>query len=282
VLWLATAGLCLAVAGVPRVSQAESALRQAEQAYNDVDFETTIRHGEEALASGTLEPEQVARAYHLLGISANALGQRAQARRYFIRLLAVDANAESIERQLAPSQRESLMEARGFWASHRIRLDVSVDLVPQRGSLRIRLTDPADMVQAIEVRARLGGQDSYAQSSVTAANVSYVEVEGAAETPHVEYTLALLDEHGNRLLQRGDEEVPDAVGSNTSTTTVVATDTTSEGTTTQPAAARSRTWLWIVLGVAAAAVVGGAIATGVVLHQQSQTVSIATEVKVGF
>jgi len=52
-------------------------LRQAEEAYLNVDFEAVQSHALEALRSGNLTPEQLVRTYELLGV-ANAISQVCQ------------------------------------------------------------------------------------------------------------------------------------------------------------------------------------------------------------
>jgi hypothetical protein len=88
----------------------------------------------------------------------------------------------------------------------------------------------------------------------------------------VEYTLTVLDEHGNRIIEIGNLDAPEVVGRAVG----------GGGSGAEGPPVTSRAWFWVVIGVAAAAAVGGGIAAGVILWDQSQTVSVATEVSTAF
>jgi len=254
----------------PRQALAQGALAEAEAAYAQIDFENALARAQEAVESGRLSSTALARAYELIGISATALEQRDRSRQAFINMLALNPDAQ-LERSLAPSLRESFMEARGFWATQTDSLAVSVDFIRERGVLRVTITDPVRIARTVLVNARVEGQATYAESREDAANTVYVSVEGADATTRVEYTLQLLDEYGNRLQEIGDEEVPEVLGE------AVATG----GGTGQVEEPRSRVWVWVLVGVLAAGAIAGGVTAGVVLNQQANTVSMTTEVTLG-
>lgn len=252
---------------LPRLGATEESqfLTDAESAYAAVDFEKTLSTAQKALEAGGLNHTQMVRAYKLIGISATALDQRDRGREAFVRMLAFDPDIQ-LEQNLSPALRGPFMEARGYWVTHPDRMKASVDLVRQRGALRVDVSDPLDMASSVVIRARVEGEDHFAESRLNAVERSYVDVDGADEEGRVEYSLLILDEYGNRILEFGDDEVPEVVG-------------TASSDSGRPVARRA--WFWVVLGVTAAVVAGG-VTMGVLLWDQSETPSVSTHVSTVF
>jgi hypothetical protein len=264
------AAAAVAALAWPRLAGAQGTgdpLAEAEAAYGAVDFDGALLNAQEALEAGGLTPPQLVRVYELIGISATALEQPDRAREAYVRMLALDPEAR-LDRTLSPSLRGPFMEAR-----------VTADLARQRGALRIDLADPLEMGRTLVVRARVEGAEDFAESRVAAAETTYVEVAGSAETPRVEFSILVLDEHGNRIINLGNDDVPEVAGRPVGP----AGGGLGEGGTVTPGRPLAqRAWFWVVIGLVAAAAVGGGVAAGIVLYDQSQTVTVATDVSTVF
>ena len=97
-------------------AQSPSHLREAEEAYLNVEFEQVRDHALEALRGGRLTPDQLVRTYELLGVASSALHETDVARDYFVRMLGIDPDHE-LDASVNPEMRDPFLEARGMWAA---------------------------------------------------------------------------------------------------------------------------------------------------------------------
>jgi len=248
--------------------EAGDPLAQAQAAYSEIDFEGTLRYAREALDRGGYGPRQMLRIFEFVGMAAAALDRVELARDAYTRLLALDPSFQ-LDEGLSPRFREPFLEARGYWAARTDRLEARVILARARGALRIDTTDPLGMGHSLRVLTRLEGETEYSEAELPMAPQTYVEVPGSSEAPRVEYVVQILDRHGNRLVELGNEDAPEVVGR-----PIGSGGRVEEGP-------ESRAWLWAVIGVSAAVVVASIVATGVVLGLQSGEVGIRTGVDLG-
>lgn len=166
-------------------------LGKAQKAIDDIDYETARALTEQALASGTLDHDQLAHAHMLAGEVAAALGDDAGAHDHFERwiLLAPDA-------RLPDGQSPKITQP--FTAAHAsadalgpARFDV--DASRAHDKLAITVTgDPLHMVARVHVLLDHGGD----REGVGA------EFELPIDAAATRATITLLDEHGNTLAQR--------------------------------------------------------------------------------
>lgn len=266
VLWVMLA--LTSVVAAPAAAQ-QTPLQQAEAAYLEIDFEATHRHAMAALRGGGNSPEQLVRIYQLLGIASSALGREDDARDFFVRMLALDRNAE-LDASVPPRLRDPFLEARGVWAARPGRFDLSVGLDRPRSALRVEVTDPSGMARRIAVHARLEGESQYVEQEGAAGTVDVI-VPGASNADRIEYYVDVLDEHGNRMRSEGTAFAPRSVGRDR----VSGPAAVGGGGTIFDEAA-----FWVVVGIVVAA--GAATTIGVVVDQRSRigaqsTVSIGID-----
>ena len=255
---LALALLLLAAPGLARAqgragAAGPSSLTQAEEAYQNVDFEATRDHGLEALRGGGLRPEQLVRCYMLLGVASSALHEEDAARDYFVRMLGIDPDAQ-LDESVNPQMRDPFLEARGMWAARPGRLEIEVGLDRNTSSVRVEVRDPTDMAQRVRIAARLEGDAQFTTAEYAAAATLTAPVTGAAEADRVEYYVEILDIHGNTLRSEGTAFDPRIVGR-------VRGEAGGSNLLEEPL-------LWIIVGAVAAA--GAAIAIGVIVDQRSR------------
>jgi hypothetical protein len=184
-------------------------LAEAEAAAARVDFDETRKLAQGALDRGNYERRQVVRIYFLLGVANAALGQEEASAEAFKRLLEVDPQTK-LDADLSPKLRGPMHEARGFWGSRSDRLGVETKL-SRDGTLYLTLTDTLGMARELVVRARVGSGGAFVETRVPAAPSGVAKIAGAAGAAHVEYSVALVDDHGNRLLERGSDAQPEVV-----------------------------------------------------------------------
>jgi len=209
----ASLSLLLLLAAAPAAAQGAGSnahLRQAEEAYLNVDFEAVQSHALEALRSGSLTPEQLVRTYELLGV-ANAISDPDAARDYFVRMLGVDPEHE-LDASVNPQMRDPFLEARGLWAARTTRLGVEAGLDRANSAVHVSLIDPTDMARRIRVAARLEGEAAFTEAEFDASGEVDAPVAGAGDADRVEYYVEVLDVHGNVMLAAGSEFSPRVVG----------------------------------------------------------------------
>jgi hypothetical protein len=219
-------------------------LGKAQQAIDDIDYDTAHKLTDGALASGTLAPQDLARAHMLAGEVAAALGDDAGAHDHFERWILLTPDAA-----LPPGLSPKITQP--FVAAH-----ASADaLGPARfavsgqrkgGELALSVTgDPMHMVVRVHVAFDHGSDGEGVGDEITVT----------ADPAATRATVSLLDDHGNTIAER---DVP---------IVAVVTETAEPGPITivhhsVPAAVRWPTWTAIA--------VVGAGATAYFAHARSQ------------
>ena len=150
------AGLGLALARPGVVHAADGPLARAQAAYQELEFDQTVELTDEALESGALSAKRVALAYQLMAVASAAIGDPDRSKEAWIRLLALDPATEAAK-DLSPTMRAPYLEAKGFWGAEDEPLGAQVRYARTRTSVRVDLTDPAQMVAMVAVRWRRHG-----------------------------------------------------------------------------------------------------------------------------
>ncbi len=205
-----------ALALVAARAEAQTPLQQAEAAYVDVDFETTLSASQSAIDSGELSPGELARAYELLGVSAAALGDAEAAREVFLRMLSIEPDRR-LDDTVPPRFRAPYMEASGIVSARPDRMGAEVTLARANGALRVVLVDPYEMVEGIRLHMRAEGTLEYETFEAPYGAEILVPFGGAAGSAPVEYWLELIDPRGNQLVVQGSEFSPNVLGARAAT-----------------------------------------------------------------
>lgn len=160
------------------------------------------------IESGTATATELVSPYRVLAMSCAYLDDVEAATRAFTTLLALDPTYRLPE-GLPPQVRSPYMNARGFWSLHVERLSAQVELDQDPAQMLLRVQDPAGLVARARLRTRPVGKSTFIESVRVPAPQLTVLVTGLADLEEVEYTLALLDEHGNRIWQVGSDLTPE-------------------------------------------------------------------------
>jgi hypothetical protein len=239
-----SAALCASNANAQTDSAAE-----AEAAYARIDFEAARTRAVEALEAGNHTAAQTARLYYLLGMASASLRDGTRAREAFQRMLALDP-ALPVEQNLAPPLRTPYLEARLFWSNERERFGATARATAT--GLAVTVTDPLHMARAALVRVRVAPATTFTSTRLTVSPTMEVSVPSMSAAQRVEYTLTLLDEHGNRVWALGSDAAPQ----------VLATGAARDLATPRPT--RESAWWrpvgWTALGLGAASLIGGFVA----------------------
>ncbi len=171
-------------------------LEQARRAIDEVRFDDAQRLLVGALAEGGNSPAAVREIYKLSASTAVVLGQREVGEQNYRRWLALDASA-SIGADVAPKLREPFEAAQAYIAAHG-RLAATATRV-SASDLDIVVTDPL----AMAVSATIIGSRPVPLSTERRARLA----PSGAGTVRV----AVLDDHGNRLLELQTAAAPVAV-----------------------------------------------------------------------
>ncbi|MBW2462597.1 MAG: hypothetical protein JRH11_13190, partial [Deltaproteobacteria bacterium] len=161
---------------------------------------------------GTADRTHLIRTYELIGIAAAALRRDEVSRGAFIRLLALNPDAQ-VNQRLAPALRGPFLEALGFWSSRGDSFGVEATLLSRREQLRVTMTDPLGMAATVVVGSRVDeiGAFEVQRAEVGQSPTVYVPVDGARDARTVEYYVWVLDGPGNRLVEIGNEDEPEEV-----------------------------------------------------------------------
>jgi hypothetical protein len=161
------------------------------------------------LESGASGAEQLVQIHRVLGEASARLDDEQQAVRSFTALLALDPNFR-VERNAPDQVRSPYMEAAGFWTDQPVRLGVDVRAAEDRDVLLVQAVDPGNVAARVRIRARLAG-GTYVELVRPTSAPFEVALNGMRENRRVEYSIALIDEFGNRLHQRGSDATPETI-----------------------------------------------------------------------
>jgi hypothetical protein len=190
---------------LPTLARAADPLQQAETAYSSVDFGETERLAKMALDGGGHDRQQMIRIYFLLGVSAAAQGKDEESLSAFKHLISLDPDTK-LDRGLSPKLQGPMLEAKG---SPPGLLACETVFDRGKGALHITTHDPLNMGRAVIVHWRVSNTGEFTESRGPASASLDVPFNASIGAEHVEYTFQLLDEHMNRLYEKGTESAPE-------------------------------------------------------------------------
>ena len=190
-------------AGSPTVVPA--GLLAARVAINDAQYEVALTSLQSALDEGISQPQTVEEIYRLQGETLVAVGKASEAKASFQALLALNANA-SLGEFASPKIVEVLEEARTELAGGQLEATHSV----VEGARRVEITVASDPLK-MSAKVRL----SYPRDDQSVAKLDIPLEDGKAifdlpEQAGSSVVLALLDRHGNVILQWDVDNLPTA------------------------------------------------------------------------
>ncbi|HET9956095.1 MAG TPA: hypothetical protein VFQ61_16425, partial [Polyangiaceae bacterium] len=236
-------------------------LSQAESAFRDIDFERCAAAAARALESGGRGLHETARLYSLLGISLAALGQHDEAMRAFVKMLAIEPE-QRVESSLSPKLRAPYLDAKGFWGTTSERLRARVEFGPH--GVTVRITDPVGMASKLRIATRGSAESTWQTTNHAAAPVVELAHRAGDE---LEFTLSLLDEHGNTIHELGSQGAPEHLRRPRSIARLAPSSALDRaGEEVRPSRAHPLPWVTAGLAVLGA----GATATGVYFHVQRE------------
>lgn len=198
-LFLVTAYLLDARAG------AAQSISDAERALTSRNYARATSITETLLEEGTREGAELAPLYRILGLARLGSGDEEGARTALTRWLAFEPTGR-VE-GASDEVRSVLMEARGVWAATASRLGATAELSPEGAGLLVRVTDPASMAERVRVRVRVDG-GAWVSTVVPPTPEIEVSVAGLSGATTLDYSLAFIDEYGNRVWLSGSDEAP--------------------------------------------------------------------------
>lgn len=158
------------------------------------------------IETGAHTAQELLPIYKVLAVASAKLLDLETAQRAFIAVLAFDP-AFRLEADATAEVRSPYMEARGFWSEHERALSATVRTAEPQRVLEVIVDDPAHLSVRVLLRARASKRERFAEMvQPTAPKLAFPvawKVRG-----DLEYELALLDEHGNRLWQSDPPSQP--------------------------------------------------------------------------
>ena len=195
---------CLvALLRAPLVARAQEGSRHARS-----ELESTRRDALASIEAGTRTGGELAPLYLALARSAALLGDEEQARRAFTVLLALEPGFR-LDREEPDEVRSPYLEARGFWSARPSPLGVDLTLSADARGVAMHVTDPGKLSARVRVRVRLEGATEFMEMVRMPESDLTVPVDGLERAAGLDVNVALLDEYGNRLLERGSDTLPE-------------------------------------------------------------------------
>jgi hypothetical protein len=269
---LARAALALvALALVSSVARAEiesPLVKRGVQAYADLDYAKAVTLLEQARKESLTREEKIV-TLQTLGLARVALGQPAEARVDFGRLLRIDPSFQ-LDRSVAPKVRAVFEEAKAQAATASRGLSaglptVTPELSPasleEGRALTVRVSYPGGVAQKMAFYHRTAGQPSFSRILVGGSGAEgrfEATVPGIAVLPPaLEYHVALLDQEGAAIASAGTLGQPLSVA-----------------VTKRKRPVYTRGWFWGVVGGVAAAGALAAVLAVVIPRPNTASVTV--------
>jgi hypothetical protein len=197
-------GLLLALLLTEGVAWADDSLAQARKAVAESDYAAARSQRMAARDAGGRSPDETAELYRLTGIVSAALGDTKAATEAFSRLLAVSPKA-ALPAGTSPKIKRPFDAAGRYVASHG-GLEVKLDTSAAPPAITVELVgDPLHMVARARVAFRVdGGAEQTRESAVATRRTALALPAGR----RIDARVAVLDDHGNRLVELGTRDVP--------------------------------------------------------------------------
>jgi hypothetical protein len=254
----------------------------AEAALAEAAYPRALALAQAAIESGSLSPEALAGALRVSALASAHLNDVASSLRAFTLLLAVKPDFR-LERGEADEVRSPYLEARGFWSAHATALSITVsrdggDETRVRGteaaasSVELTLVDPAGMVARVRLRARPAGQPAFSEVVLLPDAQMSVTLPGLGREQALDYSVTLLDEHGNRISKLGSDEAPAQLAATRANaaapppSATVASPLAAAPPNAHPRTDRSRRLKYLTLGTTSLVLGASAAAVGIRAH----------------
>ncbi|MEQ8456875.1 MAG: hypothetical protein RLO52_19315 [Sandaracinaceae bacterium] len=215
-LTTALALICL-LGAADAAAQTAEGLAAAEEAFVNLEYEAASEAAQQALESGGNSPSDTQRLYELIGLSASFLEDDSRAYDAYLRMLALNPDAE-MDRSLPPTMRTPFLRARGWWSAQNERFSVSVEVAdpgaPQPVRIALEMHDPLQLAASVRLRVRPAGAETYEDRDLQSGErrlMSSVPLEVGADVREVDYILEVRDAQSNVLVQRGTEMDPQRI-----------------------------------------------------------------------
>jgi hypothetical protein len=259
-------------------AQTADPLAAAEEHFQAVEFDAARDAAHAAVRTGKLEPEQLTRAYEIIGVSAAAVGNQEEARAAYLRLLAlkIDAPASDI---LPPEKNRVFYEAQGFWFARSDRFDLRVWEAPDR-RVEVTVRDPLAMAHTLTHGPKDKPAVRESEQLGQVAGPFWLTL--APDVPS-ELSFELRDAYGNVLVRRELTVKPCCAPSEVAEQALEAEPAKPPPELPPPNRSDTRKalwrspWLW---GAVSVVVVGAAAATTWALVRERDT-SLRSDVSVG-
>lgn len=202
---LAAGAALMALLVAPRAHAEDSNthLERAQEALASLEYETALHSLEKALLTGRSGPDELKVVYRLLGEVHGALGHSAEAEQQFRRLLALDVEA-GLSDGASPKLLAPFSAAQRYM---RTRDTLAARCTVDEGSASVTVhvdADPLSQVSGARVVYRVAAGAEHVLDARGNAPLTLQMPAGE----RIELTCAVLDEHGNRLVEIGSWEEP--------------------------------------------------------------------------
>jgi hypothetical protein len=254
---LALAALCAWSWIAPAAAQDT---RAAEVALAHGDFDKALQLVRSAIEAGTRTGAELSPLYGLEARAHAGLHEAEGTLRAFTCLLALSPEFR-LEKGASPELRGPYVEARRFWTQHGTRLEALPRLADDLSGLVVAMNDPTEMVTLMRVRVRLLGKQLFSEEVRPPDDRNLVALPGLKDVRAVEYSVALYDEYGNRIWERGSDVKPERLDA-----PVPVIAATLDEPSAAPVAEAPRSLAWLIGGGVALGLGAGAVAGGAVVH----------------
>lgn len=192
----------IALLGPAAHAQSPSPLERLHVAAEQLDFEAVVGACQEALASGTLTHAQLAHVYRQLAMAESFLGNVADARTAYERMLALEPDSRPDE-SVPPRLQAAYVEA--LRVRERLRVEASTTIAGH--VLRVHVTDGVGAIARVSFVYDLGDGTSERTEEQDAAAEVELRIDERV-SGQIRYRVHLLDAFGNVWFELGTSEAP--------------------------------------------------------------------------
>jgi hypothetical protein len=259
----------LASPALADTASTEASLLRAERAYATLAYDEALQIAAGLAKGGHLSHDHLVRIYRVLTLSNGALGNESAARDAAVTLL-MFSPAFELNKDSSPKVRAPVMEAKLYWKDQPVHPGIDPAAIvssTSEGQIRVELRDPTRVCNTVVIAYRWGLVGAFTERTFPAAHASGVPVPPPpVDATQLEYFAYALDENKNVVFERGTSERP--------LSTLVAPAPLGANMSEQKSkSVFASPWLW----VAAAAVIGSGVASGV--YFGTRKTDVTTEIQ---
>lgn len=188
-------------------------LENAEEFYGKLSYEDANKNARAAIRTGSLNHDQLVRAYRVLATTHGVLDHESEATDAFVQLLGCDPSY-TVDSDLGPRISVPFSGAKAYWRAQGYQPTLSAKVqtgANRHGTMQLVVRLPSRVVKRVIVGQRWGGTGDFKLTPVTVLESTFDILAPTASETRYDYYVQALDSANNVVLEAGSSALPRTV-----------------------------------------------------------------------